>query len=312
MDPTVQSINKDFIEYVGSNDRGLIKKAEDNISSYTRRDMRESGIARRVLPPIAISSEDLTQDITDSPMRIVEMEPGSQGAISVGYGTTPNTREIMGRRYRVMFYRIRSPRFVKDIAKLGTYRMDIRQVVSDNATADMLAEEDTRFIYAVNGLLGSASGTVSETGTIQWRIFAGGLKRDSMAEGLKIMNRTPSRLEPETILTSQVTAKDILKWDRASVGGDLAQEFLIKGFSEDEIHGRNFITSIKQHLLPEGTVFYFASPKALGKFFVLEDATMHIRNEEQQISFCLTECIGSSIGNVAGVARADYGVYTSA
>ena len=66
---------------------------------------------------------------------------------------------IRGPRYLVMMDRIVTPRFTKDVDELRTWIMDIRQVLSDNAIKDMLAEEDGKFITAVNTALVAAGST---------------------------------------------------------------------------------------------------------------------------------------------------------
>jgi hypothetical protein len=42
---------------------------------------------------------------------------------------------------------------VNDIDELRTWRMDIREILSANAMQDMIAEQDSRFIFAVNAAM---------------------------------------------------------------------------------------------------------------------------------------------------------------
>jgi len=194
----------------------------------------------------------------------------------------------------------------KDIDELRTWDMDIRQVLSDNAIKDMLAEEDGTFITEVNALLVGADLAVPATGTIQWRTIAGGVTRDTINDALKILPQTPSRLESATMLVNSVTAKELQKWTRDEVGGDLAQEIVEEGFMERKWFGVRVLITIKRDLVPDNTAFFFAEPKFFGKFFVLEDTTMYIDRKAFMLEFFAWETIGCSIGNVAGVARADF------
>ena len=66
------------------------------------------------------------------------------------------------------------------------------------------------------------------------------------------------------------------------------------------------IVTIKRNLVPDSTFFFFAEPKFLGKFYVLEDTTMAIERKFYFLEFFAYEEIGSAIGNVAGIARADF------
>ena len=52
-------------------------------------------------------------------------------------------------KYRVMFSRVLTPRFTKDIDELRSYNMDIRQVLADEIAKNMVAEMDEQFMRAV-------------------------------------------------------------------------------------------------------------------------------------------------------------------
>ena len=139
--------NETFLSYLET--PGMEKRALDAVVDYTRYRMREEGFYRRVLPPIQVSNDDLDQQVdTDKPVKIIEREPDSPAAISIPFNTLPMNLYVRGQKYRVTFDRIVTPRFTKDVDELRTYRMDIRQILSDNAIKDMLAEEDRKFIEA--------------------------------------------------------------------------------------------------------------------------------------------------------------------
>jgi len=305
MDKTASQI---FYDKLTSGQSDLVKQANDSINEFTRVKMREDGFARKVLPPIPIGAEEIDRSVdTDKPVKIVDKEPGSRAAVTVPFATTPSARYIKGPRYRVMFSRIMTPRFVKDRNELLTYHMDIRQVISDNAIKDMLAEEDGKFLGAcTNAVGGSAGATVTETGGIHWRATTGEITRESLAESFKVMPTLTNSLEVATVLTNHITVKDIQKFRRDETGGDLAQEMFLKGFTETEIMGKRVIVTIKKDLVATSTMWHFAEPKFLGKFFILDDATMYMENRAFMIEFFAYSCIGGAIGNVAGVCRYDF------
>ena len=66
--------------------------------------------------------------------------------------------------------------------------------------------------------------------------------------------------------------------------------------------------TIKRDLVPDSTIFLFAEPKFMGKFFTLEDMTMYIDRRAYLLEFFAYESIGSTIANVAAVGRVDFGV----
>ncbi len=152
--PTSKLMNDTMLNKLSSDDLGMKKEAQDAINDYTRVKMREDGFLRRILPPIQITNDELDRQVdTDKPVKVIDKEPDSPGAISVPFASLPMNRYIRGPRYRVMFDRILTPKFTKDVDELRTYDMDIRQILSDNSIKDMLAEEDGKFLGAVNSLL---------------------------------------------------------------------------------------------------------------------------------------------------------------
>jgi len=303
-DPTSKQVNNAF---VGMLEQGMEKQAQDAVNDYIRVRMREDGFHRRILPPVQITNDELDRQVdTDKPVKVVDKEPQSPGAISVPFGAQPINRYIKGHRFRVMFDRILTPRFTKDIDELRTYDMDIRQILSDNSIKDMLAEEDGKFILVCNTLLVAQGGTVPETGSVQWQNIGGGVTRDTIAQSMKILPSTPNHLNPSTVLVNNTTIWDVVKWGRDEAGGDVSQDLLERGFAEREIMGVRWIVTIKRDLVPDGSIFQFAEPKFLGKFFILEDTTMYIDRKAYMLEFFAYESLGSTVANVAGVGRADF------
>lgn len=299
--------NSVFLDHLESGDPEMIKTASEAVNDFTRLRLREDGFLRKIIPPVPISNNELDRQVdTDKPVKVVDKEPNSPAAITVPFGTNPMSRYIRGPRYRVMFARIMTPRFVKDVTELRTYNMDIRQVISDNAIKDMLAEEDTKFIYAVNSCLVGAGQTNPDTGVVQWTGTSLGVTRETLVESTKVMSKTPAHLEPNTALINTITIKDVMKFHRDEAGGDMAQDILVKGFTEKTLLGINFITTIKTDIVPTNTVFYFAEPKFLGKHYTLEDATMFMDKRAFMIEFFAYEEFGASIGNTAAVTRFDW------
>ena len=304
---STKAINQAFFEKITSDDGALIKDAQQAVNDFTRVKMREDGFWRKILPPVPISNDELDRQVdTEKNVKVVDKEPDSPAAISIPYATLPMNRYIQGPRYRVMFDRIVTPNFTTDVGRLRTWDMDIRQVLSDNAIKDMLAEEDGKAIAAVTAAMVGANTVVPETGVSQWRTIDGGITRETVNDALKIMPQTPSHLEVSTALINNVFVKDLQKWGRDEVGGDLSEEIARNGFAERIMFGVRFIITIKRDLVGDATMYMFAEPKFMGKFFILEDTTMHIEKKAYFLNFFAYEEIGSAIGNVASVARADF------
>ena len=139
MDINTRIMNNTVLDQLCSDNSGLEKSAATAITEYTRTKMREDGFTRRIIPPQNVTEADLDRQVdTDKGVIIIDKEVDSPAAISIPYATLPNNIYIKGERYRLMFDRIITPRFTKDIAELRTYDMDIRKVLSDNSIKDLL------------------------------------------------------------------------------------------------------------------------------------------------------------------------------
>ena len=108
------------------------------------------------------------------------------------------------------------------------------------------------------------------------------------------------------MLMNDITAKELLKFERNETGGDLAEEIYRKGLVQDEIFGIKTLYTIKGGLVPDNVIYFFAAPEFLGKCFYLTDWTMYMKKEAYFIEMFSYWLGGMAIGNVAGVCRADF------
>lgn len=300
-------VNEAVFAKLNSRDPLMVKQAEDAVNEFTRTRMRESGFLREIIPQTPISNDQLDRVVwTDKPMKVVDKEPDSPAAISLPFATLPMNLYIRGPRYLVMMDRIVTPRFTKDVDELRTWIMDIRQVLSDNAIKDMLAEEDGKLITAVNTAIVGAGVTVPTSGVVQHEQFGGGVTRDSLWDMLKAMPSTPSRLEVHTVLCNNITIKDVCKFGRTEMGGDMSQDIMKTGWSLQEFMGKRWIITIKSDIVPTNTFYHFSDPKFIGKHFSLEDVTMYIRREAFMLEFFAYQTSGATIGHTNGLGRTDH------
>jgi hypothetical protein len=301
-----QLLNRAVFEQL--EDPGMQKQALDAINDFTRTRMREEGFLRKIMPPLPIGNDELDRQMhTDKPVKIIDKEPDQPPAISVPFGALPINFYIRGPRYQVAFHRIMSPRFTKDKGELRTWQMDIRQVISDNAIKDMLAEEDSKFISAVNTALGGSAGATTPTsGAVQWQTISGGLTRDGLQEALSVMPKTQFHLESHTILINNVFIRQLLKMGRDEVGGDLSQELLRNGWTEANFANNRWIVTIKRDLVPDGTMFMFADPKFIGKFFELSSPELWLDSKFFFLEWFVWAEEGASLGHTGGLSRVDF------
>jgi hypothetical protein len=300
-------LNEALFDKLASRDPNMEKEAIDAVNDFTRIKMREEGFFRKIMPPLSLSNDELDRQVdTDKPVKVVDKEPDSPAAISIPFATLPMNLYIRGQRYLVMLDRIVTPRFTKDVDELRTWIMDIRQVLSDNAIKDMLAEEDGKFIGAVDTALVSAGTVLPTSGKAQFVQIAGGINRDSLMEALKVMPDTPFNLETHTVLLNHITIKDFMKFGRDEMGGDISEDIIKNGWSEQTFRGVRHIITIKKDLVPTNHEYHFADPKFIGKHYQLEDTTMYIRREAYMLEFFAYETCGGTIGHTGGLAHIQY------
>jgi hypothetical protein len=299
--------NEVFKEKWLSDDPQQVKQAEALADNFTRVQMREDGICRRVMPLEPIRDDELDrQQWTEKNVKIVDIEGEKTTAKSIPYGTNPDTLYIKVDRYAVTFDRIVTRQFTVDVTKLRTNHIDIRTVMSDNSIKDLLDEEDRKFFRAVNDSIVSPGAVVPTSGVVQHEELQGGITRNSLWEMTKVLPSTPSSLEIGCAVTNHITIKDVCKATRNELGGDIAEEIMRNGWSYKRFMGFDWLISIKRDIIPNNRIYHFADPKFMGKFYELQPATMSSKREAWMIWFFHYEEIGGAIGNTNAVAAVDF------
>jgi hypothetical protein len=305
---TQQEIIETNNELVGLIDSGHEKRAENALTAYTRTKMREGSYMDRVITPQKITFADCDRQMnTELPVFIVDKENDIPPAMTVSFGASPNDIVITAPKYQVVFNRILTYRYTKDIAELGMYHMDVRQVISDNSIRELLAEKDGRWMSAFTSAIGSIDVTHPLANAPLYKSQSGGLTRIGAVESLKGMSRTIWNLASETCLTNMVTWMEFMKWGRDEVGGDMAQQAVKDGTIEAEnFLGRRWIVTIKRGQVPDDAVCQFANEKFLGKNLTLEEPTMFMKREAFFIEYFFYAAYGGAYGHIGGLFRTDH------
>ena len=291
---------------------GKTKTAEAAANDYIRVFMREESIMDKILPPTPITNSELDRQAdTSKPVRVEDMQAGSPGAVSVPFATLPQNKWMRGKRFRVLFDRILSHRAVVDVDELRTWRMDLRQVISDDYIKDIAQEKDRKFLTAVNTAVGApvaatlAGGQAGSGSARNYNLTdASGISRNTLVEMLKIMPAQTSKISPKVVLCNNLTVMDIVKWGRDEVGGDFAEQLLRQGWSEETFLGCKWISTIKHDLVPNNTFYMFGPEDFMGKHYQLEDVTMNIKQEAFFLEFFAYCLEGASIANFNSCAKA--------
>jgi hypothetical protein len=311
----VEVVNQHVLDYL---DRGNMEKVAQAASDLTRTTVREDSFAMKILPPKKATNEDLAHDMTENLSIIEDLEPDSPGAKWVPLQDIPDGEYIYGTRYRVPFARILTPKFVKDIDELRTHKVDIRKILTQDSIKDGLAEYDGKFIDTCEAIVGDSddSGVQRVTGKQQYLGLVGGLNKKNWAEAQKMLPRGNKqgkfRLRNYIALMNDVTAQDWKKMDVNDIGNENVNKMFNEGLTADTYFGTRCIFTIKDDLVPDNRVWFFAAPEFLGKAYYLTDWTMFMKKEAYFVESFAYWLGGLAIGNIAGVCCADFDVDASA
>lgn len=288
---SAQLLNASFLKKL---DEGRVKEAQAEGSAFIRSKLRQESFAREVLPPVTLTDDELDRDeFTDLPKKIVEIEPDSVATFVPFKGTGKRTW-FKGPRYSVYFGKTESQRFHKSKFELMTYQNDIRKILSDNSVKDMADQEDLNFKTTLDAII-----TANPTQGIS---PAGGLTAANVAAGFKnLVNR---KIPIGKMLMTKELYYDVLPLNATSVGNDVASRHYDDGVeNEEKLWGIPVITTIKNDILPNNEIWIFGPDNFLGNFFLLQDATLFIKQEADIIQFWSYAAPGIGIGNVRSITK---------
>ena len=83
----------------------------------------------------------------------------------------------------------------------------------------------------------------------------------------------------------------------------IAAEITIDGYRYQSVLGYKLVTSIKNGVVPQGTIYGFAEPQFLGNFFMLNQTKFWIDKRANMISWQAWEDVGLGIGNINGACK---------
>jgi hypothetical protein len=326
----IQALNRKLIDQISASDEGEIKQASTAGTNMIRRRIREEGFTRRIIPPVPVTNDDLDRVVQhDRPVIIEDMEPLSKGAKSIPFGDTADSEAYYGNKFVCVFNPITTPEWTKDINELRTYRMDLRQVITDNSLKDIQTEEDGKFMAGINTIVGpvaangapgiglggvqqnfecvpidvqNGSYTANSTGNGAWA-----WNRRDYAKVLSVLEN--QNLNNGVILMNRKTAKQFLTFDRSEIGGDLAQDLFKEGLTalqEAKIFGVKHLFTIKRNLVPDNVIYLFTEPGFLGRFYTLSEVTLFVEKKKDILRSSARETISVTVANVLGVAEVQF------
>ena len=290
---SVELLNQSFVDKVF--DQGMIKEAQESASLYIRNKLYEDGILRRLFEPRTVTADELDPEMDkDTPSIICEIEPDAPSATFVPFKGTGDRTYFTGKRFRVPFGMVESERISKSKFELMTIRMPITEWLKEHQVKAIQQQEDQQFFGSVTDILTQAAATQKSTVS-----NASGFK-EAFKRGLQGM--TSLRLPVYKVLMHKNTYIDSLSLKTDEIGFKPQEDRFARGIDgEESFMGYPVVTTIKDEIIPENKIYFFAPQDYFTKFFLLQDATLYLKAEASMITFHTYEAPGMGIGNTKGV-----------
>jgi len=295
---SAQFINSNFVRKV---EDGRTKEAEAEGTAFIRQKLRQESFAREIIEPVMLGDDEIDRDEnTDQPKKIVEKEPDSVATFVPFNGTAQRTW-FRGKRFSVYFGKTESQRFTKNKFELMTYQNDIRKILSDNSVKDMSDQEDQKFTDTNNAIIGLNL-------AVQRTLAA---SFNSSAFKLAFQALVDRRQPIGKLLMTKSLYYEALDLPATSVGNDVASRHYDLGIeAEEKLWGIPVVSTIKREIVDEPatrrSAYVFSPQNYLGVFFLLQDATLYIKQEADIIEFWSYAAPGIGIGNTLAMQRIDF------
>jgi hypothetical protein len=312
---SAQFINQSFVRKL---EEGRVKEAQDEGSRFIRSKLRQESFAREIIEPVEIGADEIDRDEnTDQPKKIIEKEPDSSATFVTFKGSGQRTW-FRGPRYSVYFGKVESQHFLKSKFELLTYQNDIRKILTDNSVKDMADQEDSKFLETINDAIALAGAAKTApgpnnpgAGKFALSDLAEGQAFDAQANPLSkgmivqlLQSMVQKKIPVGKLLMSKATFMEALKFDQTDVGNDILSRHYDDGLQgQEKLFGVPVVTTIKNDIIADNEIFLFAPQNYLGNFFLLQDATLFIKQEADLIEFWSYSAPGIGIGNSKGVAK---------
>lgn len=299
------AFNAEWIESVIAAGNGDLVKTSAQASTHIRRRIRENLFVDEILNPEPVTEFDRF-DYTDLPGIIEDMEPDNPGAVAIPFSDAPSKWLYRGDKFTTFFCTISTPIATKNVDELRTYKMDLRQVITDNFLKDLGTLKDIRFMQTIETIVGTAVG-VGAAGVQQNFEVTGGIRRVSYAP---LVNYIQDReLNNGIWLMNRHTASEFLKWDHDEMGGKLAEDTIRKGLKalqQFEMVGVPHLATIKRGVVADDTVYQFTEQDYLGRHYVMQDTTMHVKKEIDMLEFHARAKYGISLPMTRGINKVSF------
>jgi hypothetical protein len=269
-----------------------ISKAAQAGGAFVRERLRELSFFSGILPPEYVTKADCQRSVNhDLLVKIVDIEPQST-AVAINFRGEGNDRYVDTDRYEIPFYKIESDKFSKSEGELLAYDYPVTKKIEENTVKDIQTVRDSNLIAACDAIVAVTGKSINVAGPATKSTLIAGMNQidtDELATAVILMNK-----------------KDYNDWmdqPGTEIGSPLASEIVVNGYKYNQILGHKLIVTIKNAIVPAGTIWFFTEPKYLGNSFILNDTKFWIKKEADMIYWKSWEYFGGGIGNRRSVAK---------
>lgn len=304
----VRAMSEEIWDNINSSHTEHHKEAAASLSEFTRERVRESSYRDSIITPQDLTDEEIVSQLhTDDPVVHISFEPDSPGAMQVDVADAPDDVYIFGKKYPVTIQQYNTARVNKQLYQLRSYKYDLRQVISDNMTKDLIARRDYVLMNAVSKILVGPDQTNAYAGRPLYITMGDAITYESFQDATKVLSDEPFNLQPQKVLMSHHTVKELKKLIANEFRGTtFADDVIRRGFTMESFDGYDLIVTIKTRIVPHGDMFFFPDEKFMGACRVMAQPTMVVKREDQDISFYIYMQEGMSLGHLACASRVQF------
>ncbi len=284
-----------LLQRLDGKEGGLSKEANLAISTLIRRKVRERGIAPRVIPFELISPSDprIQRDLDRDVIWFLGEKEVDTWAVVLTQEGTPSVISPSGKRFRVDFLKVATPKVSKDEMELLAYTYSFEKWLEENVVFDIEQAQDVRFFKLV----------IAANNAQQQRVTGTSFTFGALMELQKLLTQTKKAGDANIIVLNKTTFLEFIAAGAGAYFGDiLSKEVVISGYKYTTIGDIQFIVTENNEVVPPGIVWAFAKPQYLGVAPVLSDIKFFIKKEGSTVEWFSWQYFGMAIANSNGVA----------
>jgi hypothetical protein len=325
-----------FVDGLLDRDEKIVKTASEGYKSLIKSRLFENGILRRLFKITHVTRKDLDVPEGEELYRWIEKDSLEGEAASFNLTNRSDMDTYSGERFKIRYFKIGTPEYVKSEIQLMTYRNDLRKLLEEKIPYAIDDREDIEAFGQFRIMVGetdSVKYNTTETNklcnvwwneakeggagyspvvgasdaTVQTYIFGSTDKVTPVTVGHGIDLMIAKKLRPFAFLCHEKFYGQQRKWTALEYGDKVVEERVMQNLyaqTNKKLLTIPCVTTLKDHVIPTNELWIVTEQKFFGVFEQLEDlkffANMY---EDGHYGFKAHEYMGFSVGNTKGLIR---------